>query len=64
MPDSLHRADPAFGTLGREDASQDTELADERAWLASSLRCYLDNDLLEPRSKVNSEWSIRYEKIT
>ena len=46
MPDHLHRAELAFGTVQVEDGT-DENLAMERAWLASSLRCYLENDLLE-----------------
>ena len=38
MPDRLHRAEPVFGTVQVEDGT-DEDLAMERAWLASSLRC-------------------------
>ena len=34
----LHRAEPVFGTVQVEDGT-DEDLAMERAWLASSLRC-------------------------
>jgi hypothetical protein len=46
MPDYLHRAAPAYGSITRDGATVDPDLAAERSWLESSLRCYLDNALL------------------
>ena len=45
MPDYLHRAAPAYGTVASPDPKQDPDLEAERSWLLSSLRCYLDSDL-------------------
>ena len=47
MPDYLHRASPPYCTIEGANAEQDEDLKVEKSWLSSSLRCYLDNDLLD-----------------
>ena len=49
MPDYLGKGEPAYGTV--QDEPYHDDMAEERAWLQSSIRCFLDNDVLGVKKK-------------
>ena len=46
LPGHLARAAPPFGTLAAQDGNDDAELKLERAWLSSSIRCFVDQEIV------------------
>ena len=54
LPDWLGRGTPPYGTIVGPEG-EDEEMAAERAWLSSNVRCFLENALLQGHGAAKPE---------